>query len=244
MIRGIENLRNSGPFWEPGLYVGYLILAYIFNKYISLNNKRFYNIVFTITIFTTLSTTGYIAFFTFLLFYYYQNISNKFFKFFAVMALIGFAYYSFFNFDFLGNKIQEQIEVVNNTSDVYRNNNTQRFLNILRDIEDFKGHEILGRGSLPINRYSYDPEYQIRTVGVTDILVRNGIIFFIVLFFLLFKSFKSFTNYFGFKSYFHTTGIFLSIFITLFSQIYFQYQFYWVLPFLFLIYNNPSYNLK
>lgn len=243
-VRNINNFRNPGPFWEPGLYVGYLILAYIFNIYNNLKNKRSNSIVFIIAIITTHSTTGYIAFFTFLLFYNYKSINNKFLRYFAVTALLGFAYYSFINFDFLGEKIQEQIEVVKNTSDVYRNNNTQRFLNILRDMEDFKGHEIFGRGSLPINRYSYDAENQIRTVGFTDFLVRNGIIVLVVLIVLLFKSFKSFTNYHCIKGSFHATGIFLSIWITLFSQIYFQYQFYWVLPFLFFIYNNPSYNLK
>lgn len=62
---GWDNLfsRNSGPFWEPGAYQGFLNLALlmtIINKnIIKLYKQKF--IIFLITILTTQSTTGYIV---------------------------------------------------------------------------------------------------------------------------------------------------------------------------------------
>lgn len=244
-IRKISEFRNPGPFWEPGLYCGYLILAFIFNTYNESINKKSTNLIFIIAILTTLSTTGYIAFFTFLFFYYYNTIKNGLLKFTGILFLILLAYYSFVNFDFLGKKIQNQLEEVNRTTDVNRGNkDTQRFLNILRDIQDFKNHELFGRGSLPINRYSYDPENQIRTVGLTDILVRNGIVFFVILFLMIFSSLQSFTIYYNSVGNIHALGIFITVIISLFSQIYFQYQLYWILPFLSMVYNKNKLKLK
>lgn len=53
--------RNSGPFWEPGAFQGFINLAIIFiilNKSFIKNNK-FKLIIFIITLLTTQSTTGY-----------------------------------------------------------------------------------------------------------------------------------------------------------------------------------------
>ncbi|MBS1603844.1 MAG: hypothetical protein JST42_14350, partial [Bacteroidetes bacterium] len=62
--------RNNGPFWEPTVFAIMLIIAQIFNL---LLNKKLFNkkgIVFTIVLFTTMSTTGIMAYFLLVAGYY------------------------------------------------------------------------------------------------------------------------------------------------------------------------------
>lgn len=71
--------RNSGMFWEPGAFAGYLVLALLF----LLANKNDRSVkkktVLTIALLTTQSTTGYLAFFILIFIYVFQNkfIKNK-----------------------------------------------------------------------------------------------------------------------------------------------------------------------
>ena len=54
--------RNSGPFWEPGAYQGFLIIAILFllfNKE-SIKHIKIKFLLFVVTVLTTSSTTGYI----------------------------------------------------------------------------------------------------------------------------------------------------------------------------------------
>ena len=243
----IEELRNSGPFWEPGAFAGYLIIAIIFlyfNNQILNKNKKLLILLFTLV--TTLSTTSFIALSIFMLFYFYKNIKNIFIKITIIFSIIFTSYYAFFNFDFLGKKIEHQLNMAKNAKAYGADSDTQRFLNIMRDWEDFQGHELIGRGSNPLTRYQYKPEEQIRTVGLTDILVRVGIPFFIYILYLLYKSICSIVNHY--KIY--CIGVFLTIITILMSEVYFNFPLFWGLLFIFLvykpkrkkndIYNNPS----
>ncbi|MBM6786606.1 hypothetical protein H6A33_10430 [Collinsella tanakaei] len=61
-INGVINVRNSGVFWEPGAFAGFLIVGILF----LLHGKAQYRhapvkmLILIITLFTTRSTTGYI----------------------------------------------------------------------------------------------------------------------------------------------------------------------------------------
>ena len=142
----LSSLRNSGPFWEPGAFAGYLIIAFIFSytKTPKLFNKQ--NLVLLITILSTLSTTAFLALFVFLFFANYVHMKNIFIKIVAVSLIIFGSYQAFFSLDFLGKKITEQIERAQ-TSSIETDQNSQRFLNILRDMKDLQDHETVGRGS-------------------------------------------------------------------------------------------------
>ena len=68
------NHRNSGMFWEPGAFAGYLTLALVFlaiikNEIAKQNYKR-YLIILSIALFTTLSTAGYVIYPLVLLLHY------------------------------------------------------------------------------------------------------------------------------------------------------------------------------
>lgn len=236
----IDYMRNVGPFWEAGAFGGYLILAFIFNflKNTSIFDKR--NLVLLTTIITTLSTTTYLALFTFLFLIFFKRVKNIFMKNFVILIIIISGYYAYTNFEFLGEKIESQLERAS-TADIRYDENTQRFLNILRDWHDFQGHEMIGRGVNPEMRYSFDPENQIRTVGLTDILVKFGIPFFLLMFFTLYKSISHYVQYTTLnRNLVYSIGIFSTVLVTLMSEVYFNYPFYWSLLFLHSVYKKPK----
>lgn len=235
----LTSFRNSGPFWEPGAFAGYLTLAFVFSYTIKpkLFNKQ--NGVLLLTLLSTQSTTAFIALFIFLCFANYKYINNIFIKIFAV-AIIGISgYYAFTSLDFLGEKIFAQLKIAQ-TSSIQTNDNSQRFLNIIRDFKDLEGHEILGRGANAETRYSFGPITQIRTVGWSDVLVKFGIPFFLLMMYMMYKSIDRFTHYqLQHKSHLYNIGIFITILITLMSEVYFNFPMYWSLLFLIFTYKLP-----
>lgn len=56
--------RNSGPFWEPGIFQIYINIALFFSLFFSKEknekNSLVHVVIYVVTIFTTISTTGYI----------------------------------------------------------------------------------------------------------------------------------------------------------------------------------------
>lgn len=63
--------RNFGPFWEPGAFQGFLVLAILMLLFVNeqINKKRTKIFILLITIITTRSTTGYIIIIIFFLFF-------------------------------------------------------------------------------------------------------------------------------------------------------------------------------
>ena len=50
--------RNPGPFWEPGAYGGFLIIAYFFNRFSLNNNFKLFEKLIVIGIISTFSTAA------------------------------------------------------------------------------------------------------------------------------------------------------------------------------------------
>lgn len=245
-FNALKELRNSGPFWEPSAFGGYLIIAIIFTFFKSdIVNKNKKLVVFVVALFTTLSTTAFSAFSIFLLFYNYTSIRNIFLKVFVILIIFSGMYYAFFNFDFLGKKIESQLHMAKEANVYGSDKNSQRFMNILRDVQDFEGHEIVGRGFNPLTRYSNGSLDQIRTVGLTDIIVKMGIPFFMYMMVLLYKSLCSVVeNSLNKKGTIYCVGNFITILITLMSEVYFNFPIYWSLLFIFIIYKSQKGRLK
>lgn len=53
--------RNSGPFWEPGAFAGYIILALLLSTFTERKVSNAALLVLTIALITTFSTTGLVA---------------------------------------------------------------------------------------------------------------------------------------------------------------------------------------
>lgn len=234
----LESFRNSGPFWEPGAFAGYLIIALIFSYIKNPSFKSKQNIVLLISILTTQSTTAFFALFVFLFFILYVYIKNIIFKIIVAAIILASGYFAFYNLDFLGKKVTEQLTLAQ-AADIKKDENTQRFLNVVRDIQDYENNELFGRGINSETRYSFGPKDQIRTVGLTDVLVKFGTPFFILMLIMLYTSIKSFVTATNKQNNLTNIGIFLSILVTLASEVYFNYPMYWSLLFLTTVYKLP-----
>lgn len=222
---------NSGAFWEPGAYGGYLIIALIFSliKNNKLRDRK--NYIFIITILTTQSTTSYIALAALLFIMYSQQIKNILFKIIIIITILSSSYYAYNYFDFLGEKIKNQLYMAtlvntNNLADA----DTQRFINILKDWNDFQGHEVIGRGSHSETRYSsVNKSNEIRTVGSTDMILRFGLPFFILILYLIYTSFTIYFKYLNKINNILSLGMVIVILILLMSETYFLYPLFWIL---------------
>lgn len=229
----IDIFRNSGPFWEPGAFAGYLLLAFMFNflQNSQLSEKK--NRVFLLAIITTLSTTTYLAMFIFFFFIYFKKIKNILFKVGIVVGIVVAVIYAYNTFDFLGKKIEAQLKVAREQG-IQRSNDTQRFLSILRDMHSLRGYEFTGRGGNNQTRYdlSYGGKFIIPTVGLTDIIVRYGIPFFILMLYFLYYSVHIYMEQINYQSRLYSLGFIVALLTTLLSEMYFNYSVFWSLLFL------------
>jgi hypothetical protein len=105
--------RNSGPFWEPGMFTIFINIALLFSLILKNSILNKYSMVLLITNITTLSTTGYLAMFTTLFFIYListQKGTKKVLNYiFFLIILIVFILV--WNLDFFGAKIINDLDV-------------------------------------------------------------------------------------------------------------------------------------
>ncbi|MFC1760086.1 hypothetical protein ACFLZD_01035 [Candidatus Neomarinimicrobiota bacterium] len=183
--------RNSGPFWEPGGYVCFLILALIFNIIINRTIFKRKNLIFFIAIITTFSTTGYIA--LIFLVIGYLIIQRKLINYLILLPVfVIISYISFTTLGFLKDKIILNYEKTI-TSNIETTART-RFVSTILDLKDIKDNPIIGKGrsfktrhGISASEFSY---LEHRNNGITGLTVRYGIPFFLFYFSLIFKSFK------------------------------------------------------
>ena len=233
--------RNCGSFWEPSAFGGYLTIAYVFNFFKVNGVQDKVSIVLLVAILTTVSSTIYIALMIFFFFAYFSKIKNIFLKYLILFVIMYGGYSAFVSLSFLSEKIEQQYEIAKNLKpSQIANSDSQRFINILKDFQDFQGHEFVGRGSNNLTRYSINNENQIRTVGLSDFLVKYGVPFFIFIFYLLYISIKNVLVYLDSYNIMNQLGIFIPILITLTSEVYFNFPFYWALIFLSIIYKQEN----
>lgn len=191
--------RNSGMFWEPGAFAGYLVLAILF----LLANKNNWSVkemtVLTIALLTTQSTTGYLAFFIVLLLHAYQNnlIKDKHLRLLLVPILLvvfssgGYIIYQ--TVPFLQEKIDKQWE-----SSVYQTGNYRinRIGNFVSDLEDIQKAPLFG----------WSPRHTTRGEKVIDISQGqgNGLTGFAIQFGLVGLSIFFYFTYLGFRRHYQS----------------------------------------
>tara|TARA_B100001057_G_scaffold193971_1_gene194797 strand:+ start:4898 stop:6085 length:1188 start_codon:yes stop_codon:yes gene_type:complete len=202
-LEGLNYFRNSGPFWEPGAFAGYLVLALflILRDFNKIDKKIF--LFISLTLITTLSTTGYIAYFLILIILllkkkiiYFDN--KRFYGPIFILIIIFFLGMYFYNeFDFLKNKINLQIEASQYQLKNYQSN---RIGNFLYDLQFIKINPFYGLSANIDIRNLYDPLASdiIFNQGnaLSGFTVRFGLIgIFTVLTFFCYAVFKSTKSY-------------------------------------------------
>lgn len=150
-------VRNSGMFWEPGAFSGYLIVGLVF---IALKNRKFqigpYKsqvVLIVIGVATTTSTTGYLVISLILLLYVLQTRGwGKIVLLPLFAILMGYTYYSF---DFMKDKIEVQLTraLEMDEHDV----SSARFGALKMDMQYIKAQPIIGNGLHIVTRFRFHP---------------------------------------------------------------------------------------
>lgn len=222
-------IRNSGPFWEPGAFGGFLILAIVLNTLAHDTLFRKENAVFFIAVVTTFSTTAYLALLFFVLAFVFLKISNHTVK----WAALGFCFLlgavCFQTVPFLGEKIRSEISETEHQA--FMKGGDTRTASAYMDLKELTESAtifVFGRGSHPDVRIKGPDKEVLRTNGITDLLSRFGAVFFLFALFLLHKSFAAFVPSEKRKSRFAWIGL-ITLLILAFSELYFIYALFKVM---------------
>jgi hypothetical protein len=182
--------RNSGPFWEPGAYGGYLVLGIVTEMLLfrKLSRRAW---VFLVALFTTYSTTAYLAVGVFFVLYYLL-VDNKAERLIVIVPLLVILIWiSLFSLEFLSAKIVHQLKEFNE-GNVYSSQpeNDTRIGSASLDFKDLQRSPIFGTGSSDETRWGPNEKLFMRTNGITDFLVRMGIVGFTFCIFFMFNACK------------------------------------------------------
>ncbi|QEC78080.1 hypothetical protein [Mucilaginibacter ginsenosidivorax] len=232
---GEHVLRNSGMFWEPTAFQGYINVALFLNfrrlNYLMANQRKKLAIIF-IAFLSTISTTGFFLFAVLVVVYLlaYTKI-NKAFAVTITVIFFTLGIYLFNSLDFLGSKVQYQFEDASTSNGDY---NTTRFGEILFDYHYIQKHPFTGNGFNAATRFADDPEivHMIENGknpglgnGFTDFIACAGLIGTFWFFYILYKNVSKVSK---------VDAIFLIIviIISLQGEAYLRYPFFLGLPFL------------
>ncbi len=224
MIDGI--IRNTGPFYEPGAFGTFLIVALVLNLIKTKNILEKKNIIFLIAIISTFSTATYLAVFILIFFFFTQNRSiwvN------AVLAPILFVslFQLFSRLPFLQNKIEASIEA----SAIQGDERIGRIQGAKIDLQDIEKSPLFGRG--------LGEGYLGSNNGITGLFLTYGITGLFMFFFLIIKSLRLYC-----KKYFYNQGFAIyatiSFALVLFGQVVYSRPIFLGLMMMFILYKNSS----
>lgn len=228
--------RNSGPFWEPGGFGVFLILAIIFELIESKELFSRKNKVFFIATITTLSTGSFLVLFVLIMLYLliYRNPKK--------LLIMGFFFIGsiiiYLNTFFLEAKVEKQFAFTRtNSVSLYYAPRT-RFVSAQLDLIDFFNSPILGRGRFAQTRFDNreieaDLQLNHRNNSTTNLMVEFGFFGFLTFFVFMFQSFKAYCYAKKFKTVF-SVALILIVAMLGFSQMIFLKPFFIGLSFFFL----------
>ncbi|MES2388313.1 MAG: hypothetical protein V4543_09950 [Bacteroidota bacterium] len=228
--------RNSGFMWEPGAFgavLGMVILINLIRSRFTFNRKL---AVLLVTVITTFSTTAFILL-GFLLLFYMLN-KGRFARIMAPVMLIPIGFL-IWQFEFVGEKIEHQF---NTRDDImvnekkyfslgYKSRSLGRFGSLVIDLKDLSDDPVFGTG------FQYEERTQgklltyEKTNGLSDYLVKFGILGMVLFIFNISRSF----NRYG--SVYNTYGVWLIPVIVvvigfsnpvLFTPLFLSFQVYYI----------------
>lgn len=162
-----DAFRNSGPFWEPGAFAGYLELALIF-VLTQRQKPNWKPIVLILAVLTTMSTTGYAGLAVIVGIWAVRRSDLRFTLSrltVSAAAVICFAFMSYWaigNLSFLGEKVNNQVERVQSEQGNYQLN---RFGSLIYDLPFIRMRPLIGWTPASTFRSEVDPLYETIMTG-------------------------------------------------------------------------------
>jgi hypothetical protein len=221
-----QTYRNPGPFWEPGIYSIFIILALLFNL---VREKKVFsstNTLFIVSILTTVSTAGYLGLFLLLMFYLISNKASRY-RWLYVTAILSAAVYLFYTLPFLSAKLEQNIQMSDYTG--------SRFGSLAADWALFTRSPLIGwgRGEMRYGGSSqlfFGQELH-RNNGLASFLTQYGIFLPLACFYLYNTTFKYLCILNKYTTAFASAALLVMLFVS-FSQVIYTRQFFLCLLFL------------
>lgn len=186
--------RNSGMFWEPGVFACYINLAFLF--YLGsikslLTHQRFKVFIILLALVTTYSTTGYIVLFLVAAITIYFEYSKKY----GVLVVPIFlifglgAYFTYENTEFLKEKIDSQFNAASNRDE--GEFAPDRLSALLFDLHYIAKHPLTGNGYDSNTRFADHPSLIGEELGhgngFSDFLASMGVLSLLFYSFYIYK---------------------------------------------------------
>ncbi|MBV4310689.1 hypothetical protein NE636_22060 [Bacteroides thetaiotaomicron] len=207
--------RNSGPFWEPGLFSIYIVIALVINLFVNRQNICGYkNLILLFTAVTTFSTTCYVVLGVIACGLVLASSQNKLVKYIFVILMF-FAIPAISDLDFMSDKIMLEF----NSDTTY-----SRFGAIAYHLTLIQQSPIIGFGPFiqKITILESSPN------GWSELIVYYGIPASLYLFYRIYK----FSIRLCPIDFFNRMILFLSIIIVVFTQTQMHSPFYFLIYFL------------
>lgn len=221
-----NKIRNFGPFWEPGMYAVFLMLALSINVFKSIPLFSKENIILMAANVTTFSTTGYVAMLFILTSYIFLKNKNIFLKVFSLFAMPSFMFW-IMSLDFMKDKILKEADNINLAY--------SRFGALFYHWEKIKLSPIIGYGVNDWPRTAMDSIFAntnaVSPNGLTLMGVVWGIPLGILYFILIYKSIRTIYDF----NKIHQIIIFITILLTVFSQDVTNRPFFYMLAFMTIV---------
>lgn len=226
LVLGNEfSLRNSGMFWEPGAFQGYIMLTFLMylgniRELWARHKKKC--IVILITVISTFSTTAYIALGIIGLYIALTYSKNIILKALSVAIVIYGTVYVYKSNEFMEQKIMDEIEYIEGGGIA-----VGRIGSATIDWHYIKKHPIIGNSLHNETRYSEHLWFdRIRSIsnGFTDITAKMGIVFILMYLVLIYKRLH--------KGNLEKLFTIILIVILLQGECFFNYPLFFALPFI------------
>lgn len=190
----IGNMRNSGPFWEPGAFAGYICLIpllYLDNLKDLLRLNKTKTFVILAALISTFSTTGYIVIFVIILYHFLIHSKKHIAKIITIPLLIMLGLF-IVSQDFIGEKLKNQLESAQEVDIQGERVDHARFSSAVFDWYYIQKHPLMGNGFHSRTRYA-DHQYMGDALigfgnGFTGMLAYMGIPFMLYFLFLIYKN--------------------------------------------------------
>jgi len=216
--------RNSGPFWEAGGFGAYLILAILFSLLLDERILTRRNLIFFAALLSTWSTAALITLSALLFLYGTYGLKQRGYRLMLIPLIILGGYFAYSDLPFLKNRIDRSLVYFEQSRQI-KYERRDRMVSAIVDLRTFIKSPVFGTGRSSEARFGNKGTSYLehRNNGITDFLVKYGILFFVFYFWMMGKSIKYFAQFCGVREFKKFAIIaMLCIFLIGFSQVLFQ----------------------